>query len=121
MRFLSVCDRVFKKRIGAVQYPPPPRHGNILSRGTLLKDDKNQLSLTGPCDGIVLQTELDDKLQRSTDDGPVYQLITCFDDRYAVAKFSKSGVQEKVPEGTTTTHVQRPFFWDCPGEPVPER
>jgi len=45
-----------------------------------------------------------------TDDGPVYhalsvhlsraELITHFDDRYAVAKFSKSGVQDKVPEGS---------------------
>jgi len=45
-----------------------------------------------------------------TDDGPVYQalsvhlsrakLITRFDDRYAVAKFSKSGVYDKVPEGS---------------------
>ena len=26
-------------------------------------------------------------------------LITRFDDRYAVAKFSKSGVYDKVPEG----------------------
>ena len=71
-------------------------------------------------------TELDDlcdKLQRSsvgargvlstqlTDDGPVYHalsvhlsramLITRFDDRYAEAKFSKSRVWSKVPEGST--------------------
>jgi len=42
-----------------------------------------------------------------TDDGPIYQalsghlyrakLITRFDDRYAVAKFSKSEVYDKVP------------------------
>ena len=45
-----------------------------------------------------------------TDDGPDYhavsvhhsraKLITRFDDRYAVAKFSKSGVQDKAPEGS---------------------
>jgi len=45
-----------------------------------------------------------------TNDGPVYhalsvhlsraKLITGFDDRYAVAKFSKSGVLDKVPEGS---------------------
>ena len=45
-----------------------------------------------------------------TDDGPVYhalsvhlsraKLITRFDDRYAVAKFSKSGVWDKIPEGS---------------------
>ena len=45
-----------------------------------------------------------------TDDGPVYhalsvhlsraKLITRFDDRYAVANFSKSGVQDKVAEGS---------------------
>ena len=45
-----------------------------------------------------------------TDDGPVYhavsvhlslaKLITRVDDRNAVAKFSKSGVQDKVPEGS---------------------
>ena len=41
-----------------------------------------------------------------TDDGPVYhalspaKLITPFDDRYAVAKFCKSGVWSKVPEGS---------------------
>jgi len=44
------------------------------------------------------------------DDGPVYhalsvhlsraKLITRFDDRYAVAKFSKSGLSDKVPEGS---------------------
>jgi len=28
------------------------------------------------------------------------KLITRFDDRYAVAKFSKSGVYDKVPEGS---------------------
>jgi len=49
----------------------------------------------------VLSTQL-------TDDGPVYhalsvhlcraQLITRFDDLYAVAKFSKSGIWLKVPE-----------------------
>jgi len=49
----------------------------------------------------ILSTQL-------TDDGPVYhavsfygaKLITRFDDRYAEAKFSKSGVEEKVPEIT---------------------
>ena len=45
-----------------------------------------------------------------TDDGPVYhalsvhlsraKLITRVDDRYAVAKFSSSGVWDKVPEGS---------------------
>ena len=45
-----------------------------------------------------------------TDDEPVYhtlsvhlfqaKLITRFDDRYAVAKFSKSVVEDKVPEGS---------------------
>jgi len=45
-----------------------------------------------------------------TDDGPVYhplsvhlsraKLITRFNDRYAVAKFFKSGVQDKVREGS---------------------
>ena len=44
------------------------------------------------------------------DDGPVYdaasvhlrraESITRFDDRYAVAKFSKSGVWDKVPQGS---------------------
>ena len=75
-----------------------------------------QLSLTDPRDGIVLQTELDDYCDKlvvdrlssevlSTqliDAGPVYhalsvhlsraKLITHFNNRYAVAKFSKSGV-----------------------------
>jgi len=46
-----------------------------------------------------------------TDDGPVYRalsihlspakLITRFDDRYAMAKFSKSRVWSNVPEGST--------------------
>jgi len=46
-----------------------------------------------------------------TDDGPVYyalsvhlslaKLITRFGDPYAVAKFSKSKVWDKVPEGST--------------------
>jgi len=46
-----------------------------------------------------------------TDDGPVYhvlsvqllraKLITRFDDRYTVAKFSKSRVWSKIPEGNT--------------------
>jgi len=51
----------------------------------------------------VLSTQLND-------DGPVYhalsvhlsrtKLITRFDDRYAVAKFSNSGVWDKVPDGS---------------------
>ena len=46
-----------------------------------------------------------------TDDGPDYhalsvhlrraKLTTRFDDRYAEAKFSKSGVPDKFPEGST--------------------
>ena len=79
-----------------------------------VKSNKYQLSPIDPRDGIVLLTELDnhcDKLQRSsvgarryqlllTDDGPVYhalsvhlsraKLVAHFDDRYAVAKFSRS-------------------------------
>ena len=45
------------------------------------------------------------------DDGPVYHAlsahlsraksITCFDDRYTKAQFSKSGVWDKVLEGST--------------------
>ena len=45
-----------------------------------------------------------------TNGGPVYhavsvylsraKLITRFDDRYAVAKFSKSGLYDKVPKGS---------------------
>ena len=48
-----------------------------------------------------------------TDNGPVYhvlsvhlcraKLIKRFDDRYAVAKFSKSGVWDKVPKESTFT------------------
>jgi len=53
------------------------------------------------------------------DDGPVYhtlsvhpsraRLITRFDDRYAVAKFSKSTDRSKVPEGSALI-VQIPKF-----------
>ena len=50
-----------------------------------------------------------------TDDGPVYhalsvhlsraKLTTRFDDRYTEAKFSKSGVWDKVPEGSTLLEI----------------
>jgi len=50
-----------------------------------------------------------------TDDGPVYhalgvhlrraKLIRRLGDRYAVTKFSKPGVYEKVPEGSTLISV----------------
>ena len=78
--------------------------------------DKYQLSLIDPHDRIaaiqrrsseVLSTQL-------TDDGPVYharsvhlsraKLITRFDDRYVVAKFSKSRVWNKSSRG------QYPYF-----------
>ena len=87
------------------------------------ESDKYQSSLTDPLDGTVLCRELNDycdKLvdeRRSSevlstyDDGPVYdalstqlsraKLIARFDDRYTEAKFSKSEVWDKVPEGST--------------------
>ena len=61
----------------------------------------------------VLSTQL-------TDDGPVYhalsvhlsrdKLITRFDDQYAVAKFSKSGVYEQVPEKSARILVVTRIF-----------
>jgi len=55
-------------------------------------------------------------------DGPVYhvlsvhlsrgELITRFDDRYTKAKFSKSGVWNRVPEGSTL------IFWSEPNFPL---
>ena len=57
---------------------------------------------------VVERRSLDVLSTLLTDDGPVYhalsvhlrraKLITDFDDRYAEAKFSKSGVRGKVPE-----------------------
>jgi len=60
---------------------------------------------------VVVERRSSEVLSTSlTDDGPVYhalsvhlspaKLITPFDDRYAVAKFCKSGVWSKVPEGS---------------------
>jgi len=72
-----------------------------------------------PRGGIVLYTELDDHCGKPavdhrrqqvlstqlTDDGPVYHAwsvhLCRFHDRYAEAKFSRSGVWSKVPEGST--------------------
>jgi len=52
-----------------------------------------------------------------TDDGPVYhalsdrlsraKLVARFDDRYVKAEFAKSGVWDKVPEGSALIFVKR--------------
>ena len=59
-----------------------------------------------------------------TDDGPVYhalsvhlspaKLITRFDDRYAVAKFSKSRVWSKVQEESSLIFEGRPSLPEFP-------
>jgi len=35
--------------------------------------------------------------------------------------FDKCNVHEHTTTTTTTTTILRPFFWDYPGEPVPEQ
>jgi len=78
---------------------------------------KYQLSLTEPHNGIAPQTELNDYYDKlavnhgssevlSTD--ILYEHPSCraksttrFGDRYAEAKFSKSRVWDKVPDGST--------------------